>query len=170
MYNNSEDENARMDNISKEIQDTLDAYKQKAVAIDHPSGQDVSMLQSTLPSGQPIFPVLFPYLEFEQKPLAFEEKMGLTGIAGKYQMPEGVTPMELETYTKVLYHAQVRGDITPDQEVAGLNKVFDALVEINPQLQALKFDHQDRQQLFERAFGDDERFQYARYAALSRRQ
>jgi hypothetical protein len=104
-------------------------------------------------SGVSTIPLYLPLRSFRQAPLELEKKFGLSNIAGRYKMPKRLSAQKLQEYTQVLWHAEMRGDITEDQmlEKMGLMR---ALLEVqNPEIKKLKIQPDDRFGLYDVLLG-----------------
>ncbi|MEZ0260217.1 MAG: hypothetical protein ACAH80_04365 [Alphaproteobacteria bacterium] len=88
-------------------------------------------------SGISTIPLYLPLRHFSQPPKKVEKKLGITGIGGHYKMPRRLTPHSLQAYTQVLWHAEMRGDITEETMLEKMGKVRALLEAHNPELKKL---------------------------------
>lgn len=138
--------------IVREMYSTIRRYKKLAeerkVGTD---GRTHYVLQTK--SGVSTIPLYLPLRYFTQPPRDVERKLGVTGIAGHYKMPKRLTAHTLQAYTQVLWHAEMRGDITEETMLEKMGKLR-ALLEIdNPEIKALKIHTGDNFGLYDLLLG-----------------
>jgi hypothetical protein len=104
-------------------------------------------------SGGSTIPLFLPLRSFRQAPLELEKQFGLAGIAGRYKMPKRLTAKTLQAYTQVLWHAEMRGDITEEQMLEKMNRMRALLETHNPEIKKLKIQPDDRFGLYDVLLG-----------------
>ncbi|MBI1215312.1 MAG: hypothetical protein GC185_05770 [Alphaproteobacteria bacterium] len=75
-----------------------------------------------------------------QPAVQFEKQTGMKGIAGQYNLPEGLTPKDLQNYSLLTRLSAGTGMISEAQATGRLDEVVAALSGRNPQLETLKYD------------------------------
>ena len=120
----------------REVYATIRRYKKLAeerkVGAD---GKTYYVLQTK--SGVSTIPLYLPLRHFSQPPRQVEDKLGITGVAGHYKMPRRLTPQTLQAYAQVLWHAEMRGHITEEENLEKMGKVRALLETLNPELKKL---------------------------------
>jgi len=129
-----------MDDLVRDIHETLQHYQTLAEKKTHASGREYYSLSAECPAYGAMVTVSFPRPTFHQPPLDAEEKYGLSGIAGRYAMPQGLKPVELQAYAEVLGHAVRAGHISADVQQEKFEEVLTALTARNPGLAELRLD------------------------------
>lgn len=138
--------------LVREAYATIRRYKRLAeerkVGTD---GKTYYVLQTK--SGVSTIPLFLPLRSFRQAPLELERKFGLRGIAGRYKMPKRLSPQKLQEYTQVLWHAEMRGDITEEQMLEKMNQMRALLETHNPEIKKLKIQPGDNFGLYDLLLG-----------------
>jgi len=138
--------------IVREMYATIRRYKKLAEERKvGTNGKTHYVLQTK--SGVSTIPLYLPLRHFSQPPVQVEKKAGVTGIAGHYKMPRRLTPHSLQAYTQVLWHAEMRGDITEEQMLEKMGKVRALLEQDNPELKKLKIQPGDNFGLYDLLLG-----------------
>ncbi|HYD19675.1 MAG TPA: hypothetical protein VEF76_14480 [Patescibacteria group bacterium] len=123
------------DDLVREIHETLDAYVAKADMCFRHGGTVCNVLLSQ--DGDTTMRTTYPRPFFNQPPLDFEKKWGVTGIAGHYRLPKGLTAPELQGYGEVLRHGALTGDISAEAMNDKLDQLISALAARNPTLKGI---------------------------------
>ncbi len=126
-----------MDDLVKEICETLERYKACATYAYIQDGVVSHVLVAKEEAGFELR-TTWPRSNFYQPPCDLEKKFGMTGIAGNYKMPEGLTPVELQAYGEIMRHAELVGDISACVMNDKLDQLLGALEARNPQLGGLR--------------------------------
>lgn len=129
-----------MDDLVRDIHETLRHYESLAEKKTHASGRIYYSLSADCPSYGARVTVSFPRPTFHQPPRDAETQYGLTGLAAHYVMPAGLKPVELQAYAEVLGHAVRAGDLSLTEQQEKLGEVFLALEARNPVLAQLRLD------------------------------
>lgn len=82
-----------------------------------------------------------------QPAVDFERRFGLTEIAGRYTMPEGVTASDLQAYA-LLFKSR-----DPVAALDGLIRVTEVLKELNPELHVLRYNQENVMSVFHIVMG-----------------
>lgn len=126
-----------MDELIRDIHETLERYKSCATYAYKQDGVICHVLVATEEAGFEMR-TTWPRANFYQPPLDLEKTQGMTGIAGNYKMPEGLSHVELQAYGEVLRHAELAGDISADTMNDKFDQLLGALEARNPQLSTIR--------------------------------
>jgi hypothetical protein len=120
------------------IRETLEFYKSRADRTFEEGGETRYVLRAYSADNKAEVLITFPRPYFYQSPLDAEAKYGFTGLAGNYRMLPGLPAIELQAYAEVMWHAEMKGDISAREMNDNLGRVFGALAALNPQLESLR--------------------------------
>jgi len=142
-----------MDDLVREIRETVELYKSKAARTFEEGGETRYVLNAFCADEKCKVDITFPRPYFYQSPVDAEMKYGFTGLSGNYRMLPGLPAIELQAYAEILWHAEMSGDITPREMNDRLGRVFGALAGLNPQLEKLRIPEDDKMALYNTLIG-----------------
>lgn len=138
--------------IVREMYSTIRRYKKLAEERKVGANGKIQYVLQTK-SGISTIPLYLPLRHFSQPPVKVEKKLGLRGIAGHYKMPRRLTAQNLQAYTQVLWHAEMRGGITEEVMLEKMGKVRALLEQHNPEIKKLKIQPGDNFGLYDLLLG-----------------
>jgi len=78
-----------------------------------------------------------------QIPREFEKATGMTGIAGQYHLPEGLSAQVLQNYTMYLDTKRNAGKLSAESHKGKFSELVAALEGRNPEIATLKYDREN---------------------------
>lgn len=92
-----------------------------------------------------------PDRDFCQPAADFEKSHGLTGIAQQYNLPEGLSPRDLQSYAMLSWRWAANS--VAAQPLEKITEVWNLLAAYNPELKKLVYDPQDKDTLYHMIMG-----------------
>lgn len=157
-----------MDEIEREVRETIKSYEKASVARKMGNGQIERMVETPRDGSATRHPLVSKFMSIpkalepllglslavpmarlsldepiRQPAIEFEAKTGITGIAGHYVMPGALTAQQVENYVMLLDHSVLRGKITHEQQHEKMVSLVAALQGRNPELDIIKYNTED---------------------------
>lgn len=141
-----------MDELVREIREKIEECRQKGrPAVSKKTGEPVSLFETRYRGT--ICDTEIPNTHFSRPPVDFEKKSGLTGIAGQYHMPAGLTPSDVQTYSILIRNLTFQEDYTVEECLGKLTELHQALIGRNSQMEQIRYNPLDPHTVFDIILG-----------------